>query len=650
VEFVDLIGSQGTLATELLHDQGDLGEVLDGFHVHVGRHEIAAVGDHAVIGHENGVVIGDERLECLGEFGGSRRCVMSQRDGAEREQDFADERLIESESAGGKASCGGRMRMHDGIDVRTHAVDGHVHAEFAGDVAKAGDSATVHVHNEKVFGGHHTLAHAGRGNQNRDFVEPHGDIAVCSGNKTALVQHLAVAQDFQPGFVVAHTDSILRENTRFPHSTVASSASLHFLCNIWSILSSPIIIFVLVSDFDFLLPPDLIAQHPPHERASSRMLHLHGDLREDRAFSEFPELLRGSDLVVFNDTRVLPARLFGHRSGSRAQRLSPANPASREFLQGRVEVLLTRRLPGEEQLWQALVRPGKKIMPGERLYFGGEAAGSGGYAAESSAPAAGARLEAEVLTRGDFGERTLRFLPVPDFFARLEALGHIPLPPYIDREDTAEDRARYQTVFARDPGSVAAPTAGLHFTEEILGRLRDKGVETASVTLHVGLGTFSPIRTEVVEEHKIHTEWYQIPEETAEKIARARREGRRVVAIGTTTVRTLEYAAGMSQRQEQEQEPSQLPHPSQRKARMGHPYALRSPHITAHSGEANIFIYPGYRFRVVDAMLTNFHLPKSTLLMLVSAFAGRERVLAAYEHAVRERYRFFSYGDCMFIE
>jgi S-adenosylmethionine:tRNA ribosyltransferase-isomerase len=214
----------------------------------------------------------------------------------------------------------------------------------------------------------------------------------------------------------------------------------------------------------------------------------------------------------------------------------------------------------------------------------------------------------------------------------------IPLPPYIDREDTAEDRERYQTVFARDPGSVAAPTAGLHFTQEILDRLRERGVETASVTLHVGLGTFAPIRTEVVEEHRIHTEWYKIPEETAEKIARAKREGRRVVAVGTTTVRTLEYAAGLAS-----QEQDRLPHIRRQKADVGHL-------ITAHSGEADIFIYPGYRFRVVDAMLTNFHLPKSTLLMLVSAFAGRERVLEAYHHAVRERYRFFSYGDCMFIE
>ena len=375
---------------------------------------------------------------------------------------------------------------------------------------------------------------------------------------------------------------------------------------------------VLVSDFEFHLPPELIAQHPPLERASSRLLHMNGTLLEDRFFSEFPELLRASDLLIFNDTKVLPARLFGHRSGHRAQKLSPANPASREFLHGRVEVLLTRRLPGEEQLWQALVRPGKKIMPGERLYFGGEPETGN---ATLPAAGAGALLEAEVLERGEFGERTLRFLPVPDFFARLEALGHIPLPPYIDRPDTAEDRVRYQTVFARDPGSVAAPTAGLHFTPEILDRIREGGVETASVTLHVGLGTFSPIRTEVVEEHKIHTEWYQIPEETVEKIARAKREGRRVVAVGTTTVRTLEYAAG--------QYPEGIP---------------------AHGGEANIFIYPGYKFRMVDAMLTNFHLPKSTLLMLVSAFAGREQVLAAYNHAVRERYRFFSYGDCMFIE
>jgi len=377
---------------------------------------------------------------------------------------------------------------------------------------------------------------------------------------------------------------------------------------------------VLVSDFDYLLPPELIAQHPAARRGAARMLHMCGEELRDTIFFEFPALLRAGDLLVFNDTRVFPARLFGHRRGRRAQPLSPHNPASRDFLHGRVEVLLTRRLPGtaevqaegssnagEEQIWRALVRPGRKIMPGERLYFGPE-----------EAP----ELEAEVVERGEFGERILRFLPVPDFFARLEQLGHVPLPPYIDRPDTPEDRERYQTVFARETGSVAAPTAGLHFTPEILERIRERGVETASVTLHVGLGTFAPIRTEVVEEHRLHTEGYQISEETAAKIALAKQQGRRVVAVGTTTVRTLEYAAALD--------------PEGR--------------ITAHTGEADIFIFPGYRFRVVDALLTNFHLPRSTLLMLVCAFAGRARVLRAYEHAVRERYRFFSYGDCMFIE
>jgi S-adenosylmethionine:tRNA ribosyltransferase-isomerase len=393
---------------------------------------------------------------------------------------------------------------------------------------------------------------------------------------------------------------------------------------------------VLVSDFDFHLPPELIAQHPAAERARSRMLHLHGNLLQDRLFADLPALLRPGDLLVFNDTRVLPARLYGHRSGRRAQRLSPHNPASRDYLHGRIEVLLTRRLPGKEECWQALVRPGRKIMPGERLYFG-EEAGEGGpfkpsFGLSGAVDPERAGLEAEVLDRGEFGERTIRFLPVPDFYARLERLGHIPLPPYIDRADTAEDRERYQTVYARDPGSVAAPTAGLHFTPQILDELRERGVEAASITLHVGLGTFAPIRTEIVEEHKIHTELYCIPSETAEKIARAKREGRRVIAVGTTTVRTLEYAAGIGQ----------LPAAG---------YAAKDAAPAAGAqGEADIFIYPGYKFRVIDAMLTNFHLPKSTLLMLVAAFAGRERILAAYNHAVGERYRFFSYGDCMFIE
>jgi len=322
---------------------------------------------------------------------------------------------------------------------------------------------------------------------------------------------------------------------------------------------------------------------------------------EDRGFREFPEMLRADDLVVFNNTRVLPARLFGRRSGSRAQRLSEQNPASRDFLAGKVEVLLTRQMEGDPPVWQALVRPGRKLGVGERIFFGEQQ-----------------ELTAEIVARGEFGERTLRF--EGDFWGTVNRTGHIPLPPYIDREDTAEDREQYQTMFARELGSVAAPTAGLHFTPEILARMRDRGIETAELTLHVGLGTFQPLRHEKVEENRLHLERYSISAEAAEKLNRARAQGRRVVAVGTTTVRTLEFAA------------------------------LQAAEFRGQSGDADIFIYPGFEFRVVGAMLTNFHLPKSSLLMLVSAFAGTERVLAAYRHAVAERYRFFSYGDCMFVE
>ena len=274
-------------------------------------------------------------------------------------------------------------------------------------------------------------------------------------------------------------------------------------------------------------------------------------------------------------------------------------------MRGRVEVLLTRRLGPRE--WQALVRPGRKIGTGEKISFG-----------------EGDELEAEVIARGEFGERTLRFNDVPDFFAILERLGHVPLPPYIARPDRSEDRERYQTVYARAEarGSIAAPTAGLHFTPEILGAIRGRGIEIAEITLHVGLGTFQPVHAVNVEEHKMHRESFSIPEPAAASINAAREQRRRVVAVGTTTVRTLEYAAGQN----------------------------AAGRIAPGSGEADIFIYPGFQFRIVNALLTNFHLPQSTLLMLVSAFAGREKILHAYEHAVRERYRFFSYGDCMFIE
>jgi S-adenosylmethionine:tRNA ribosyltransferase-isomerase len=349
---------------------------------------------------------------------------------------------------------------------------------------------------------------------------------------------------------------------------------------------------VLVSDFNFLLPDELIAQEPLADRAGSRMLHLDRTSGRivDRSFRNFPDLLRPDDLVIFNDTRVFPARLYGRRLASNA---SPA---------GQIEVLLTRQVSKDPNEWECLVRPGRKIGIGERLGFG-----------EAD------ELEAEVLSRGSFGERHIRFKPTADFFASLDRLGHVPLPPYIDRQDRPADRERYQTVYARDPGSVAAPTAGLHFTPEILDRLRQRGIETAKITLHVGLGTFQPIRVDEVEQHKIHREAYSISAESADAINQALDGGRRIIAIGTTTVRTLEYAAQLSGR------------------------------IQPGNGEADIFIYPGYQFRVVGAVLTNFHLPQSTLLMLVSAFAGKEAVLAAYTHAVEQRYRFYSYGDCMFV-
>jgi S-adenosylmethionine:tRNA ribosyltransferase-isomerase len=375
---------------------------------------------------------------------------------------------------------------------------------------------------------------------------------------------------------------------------------------------------VLVSDFDYQLPPELIAQQPAAERAGARMLRLRrqaesGGFRdaegiavEDLHFRDLPSLLRGGDLLVMNNTRVFPARLFGHRSGARAQPVSRRNPAAREFLQGTIEVLLTRPL-GQTGEWEALVRPGRKIGVGERLSFG---------SGEADA------LHAEVIARGEFGERTLRFDLVPDFFERVERIGHVPLPPYIAREDAASDRERYQTVYARERGSVAAPTAGLHFTPGVLDEVRARGVETCEVTLHVGLGTFQPLHAEIVEQNKLHRERYSISGEAAGQINRARRDKRRIVAVGTTTVRTLEYAASLAGEKE----------------------------IAPGSGEAELFIYPGYEFRVVGALLTNFHLPRSSLLMLVCAFAGRERVLAAYRHAVEQRYRFYSYGDCMFIE
>jgi len=352
-----------------------------------------------------------------------------------------------------------------------------------------------------------------------------------------------------------------------------------------------------IADFDFDLPEELIAQQPPAERGGSRMLVMDratGDTR-DSHFSEFPSLLRAGDLLVLNDSRVIPARLYARRTLRR----------EKEKPTGRVEVMLTE--PEGENRWHALVRPGRKVAIGERLVFPAE---DGSIV-----------LEAEVLERGQFGDRLLEFSPVEDFFGIVDRIGHMPLPPYIHREDAADDRERYQTVFSRERGSVAAPTAGLHFTPEMLDRISANGVEIARVTLHVGLGTFAPLRVERMSEVRLHRERYSISADAAEALNRARSEGRRVVAVGTTTVRTLEAAA----------------------LRAG------TAPLAAHSGETEIFISPGFQFRVVGALLTNFHLPQSSLLMLVSAFAGREHVLAAYGHAVDARYHFFSYGDCMFL-
>jgi S-adenosylmethionine:tRNA ribosyltransferase-isomerase len=272
---------------------------------------------------------------------------------------------------------------------------------------------------------------------------------------------------------------------------------------------------------------------------------------------------------------------------------------------GLIEVLLTE--PVGQNQWRALVKPGKKVAVGEILAF--------------PSPSGKVELTAEVIERGTFGERVLRFAPVEDFWAAIESIGHMPLPPYIHRADAKEDKERYQTVFARERGSVAAPTAGLHFTPQTLGTLRAKGVEIACVSLHVGLGTFAPLRVERVDEVRLHREQYTVPAETAEALNRARSERRRIVAVGTTVVRTLEAAA---------LDAGDYP-------------------IQPHTGTTQIFISPGFQFLLVRALLTNFHLPQSSLLMLVSAFAGRERVLAAYDHAVSEGYRFFSYGDCMFL-
>src|SRR6202158_3627963 len=368
-----------------------------------------------------------------------------------------------------------------------------------------------------------------------------------------------------------------------------------------------------LSEFQFELPQDLIAQQPLPQRDASRMLILDrkNQTWEDSAFRSLPELLRGDELLVVNNARVIPARLFGRREGVRSAKPGHNRRTAREFLSSQIEVLLTREIAPQE--WEALVRPGRKIRVGERIEFGdGE-------------------LFAEVVSRGEYGLRRIRLTARGNVTQAIERLGHVPLPPYISREEEPADRERYQTIFADHPGAVAAPTAGLHFSPAILEGLRRRGIEMAAITLDVGLGTFQPIHEEEIEQHQIHSERYEIPEAAAAAICKARGDGRPILAVGTTVVRALEDAAEKSA------------------SRNGEKWDAARFLVEPGPAEASIFIKPGHTFRVVNQLLTNFHLPQSTLLILVSAFAGRELILSAYRHAVDARYRFYSYGDCMWI-
>jgi S-adenosylmethionine:tRNA ribosyltransferase-isomerase len=341
-----------------------------------------------------------------------------------------------------------------------------------------------------------------------------------------------------------------------------------------------------LSQFNYHLPESSIAQQPLRDRAGSRMLVLYREERrwEDRMFREFPRFLGSGDCLVLNDSRVLPSRLIGRRTGVHSLAVGKNNPKRWQNLSGEVEVLLVAPESEDSKTWTALVHPGRKMRTGERLIFGD--------------------VEAEIVGRGEYGERTVQFHWDGDIHEWLEKVGHVPLPPYIKRLDTAEDRERYQTVFARQTGSIAAPTAGLHFTAEILEACRLAGAEIAYVTLHVGLGTFQPVRGE-----SLHAERFFVTEENAAKIKRAKR----AICAGTTSVRAVESL------------------------------------FLGKTGTTDLFIRPGFQFQRANAMLTNFHLPKSSLLMLVCAFAGREFVLSAYQHAVEAEYRFYSYGDCMLI-
>lgn len=338
-----------------------------------------------------------------------------------------------------------------------------------------------------------------------------------------------------------------------------------------------------LSEFDFYLPQELIAQHPVEPRDSSRLMVIHraqGKI-EHHTFHDLPNLLQAGDVLVVNNTRVIPARLIGEKEGTGAH----------------IECLLLKRL--ERDVWEVLVKPGKRLREGQKVSFGG------------------GKLEGELLEILPNGNRKICFAYEGVFEAVLDELGNMPLPPYITEK--LENKERYQTVYAKESGSAAAPTAGLHFTQELLNTLRQNGIEIVEILLHVGLGTFRPVKVEHIEEHEMHSEYYRVSPEAAETINRAKREGSRVIAVGTTASRTLES--------------------------VGQDNGM----VQSGDGWTDIFIYPGYRFKVVDALITNFHFPKSTLVMLVSALAGRDLIMKAYNLAVQERYRFYSFGDAMLI-
>ena len=337
------------------------------------------------------------------------------------------------------------------------------------------------------------------------------------------------------------------------------------------------------SDFFYDLPEELIAQDPLEDRTASRLLVLDRKtgVVKHKIFSDVIDYLNKGDCLVINNTRVIPARLIGEKEGTG----------------GKVEVLLLKRRAND--VWETLVKPGKKLRPGARVIFGD------------------GRLKAEILEIAEEGNRLVRFYYEGIFEEILDSLGEMPLPPYITHK--LEDKEMYQTVYAKYDGSAAAPTAGLHFTKELLSRIEEKGIKIASITLHVGLGTFRPVKVDDVNNHHMHTEWYEVNAEAADIINETKRNGGRVICVGTTSCRTIESVAD------------------------------ENGYMKAKTGETDIFIYPGYKFKVMDGLITNFHLPESTLVMLVSAFAGKENVLAAYETAVKERYRFFSFGDAMIL-